>query len=210
MKRLIILLLILFGGCSTLPQTPIITLKESDAPNWVVQGQGAFIDEQGKIFYGVGSSTIPENDWSFARLKADNRARADLVKAVEFYNSSLFKDYRSDDGELSEEAMKIFTSKTMNGVLIVNHWEHPNRAEIFSLAKLDIDKVQENIKKYMKMSDGVSKHIQERARQLHRELEKQEKNKTGWSSVNEWLSFKTIDYVCFDHLPETSEQCYNQ
>ena len=174
-----ILILLVVSACTTLPETPIITLEQSNAPDWVVKGNGAFVDKSGHVFYGVGSSTISQNDWSFARLKADNRARADLVRAVEYYGSSLFKDYRSDSGEISEEAMKIFTSKTMNGVLIVNHWEHPHRAEIFSLAQLDIDKVEKNLKKYMKLSDGVDKHIQERSRQLHRELQKQEKNKRG-------------------------------
>tara|TARA_Y100001951_G_scaffold104216_2_gene115177 strand:- start:88 stop:846 length:759 start_codon:yes stop_codon:yes gene_type:complete len=184
MKKILPVLLLFGAACTTsfVAEKPMISLEQANAPDWVLKGNGAFLDGKGKIFYGVGSAT-KTGDWSFQRTSADNRARNDLAKAVDFYTSSLYKDYRASDGNVTEEAINIITNANLNGVLIVDHWEHPDRREIFSLAKLDLVTVQENLNTYLKLSDRIQGEIRERAERLHKELEKKRYGNIQWSDL---------------------------
>ena len=61
MKHLLLVgLIVLFGACTSIPQIPEPpkALVDYKAPKWVfLTGGGAFTDEKGKAFYGVGSAT---------------------------------------------------------------------------------------------------------------------------------------------------------
>ena len=111
--------------------------------------------EKGKVFYGAESASGNGSDYLFQRLSADNRARSDLAKVADFYTAQLYKDCRSSDATTRERAMKLIISSNINGVMIVDHWEHPHRREIFSLAKLDLVTVQENLNSYLNLSKRV-------------------------------------------------------
>ena len=86
-----ILIVSLLGACASGPPKRA-TLKDADAPDWVIKGGGAFEDSNGKAFYGVGSAGGIKN-YSLQRTTADDRARNDLAKVFEFYTKSLSKDY---------------------------------------------------------------------------------------------------------------------
>lgn len=191
--------IMMFGACTTLPdvskleppparypelqsQMPINS-PDVNAPAWVLKGGGAFTDdEKDRSFYGVGSATGVKN-YSLARIVADDRARNDLAKMIAFDTRSLSKDYLShttagDFSSTSEEqhaetAIKTLTASTVSGIVISNHWEHPYRNEIFSLAKLDLEWFKRNVDQYKELSKDIREAIKESADKLHRELEEE-------------------------------------
>jgi hypothetical protein len=157
-----------------------MTLEKADAPDWVVKGGGAKEDSNGRAFYGVGSASGIKN-FSLQRTAADDRARNDIAKVFEFYTKSLTKDYQASTtaGDFSatseeqnvESAIKTVTSATLSGVQIIDHWEHPYRNEMFSLARLDLEKFKENLDRYKELSETVRKAVKQRADKLHEEME---------------------------------------
>ena len=188
MKHLLLASLIfLLGACGTIPTIPEPpkALVDNKAPAWVLTGGGAFTDDRGKAFYGVGSATGIRN-YSLQRVIADDRARADLAKVYEFYVQSLTKDYQahttvggfdvSSEEQNSEAALKVVVSSTLRGVTIVDHFEIPERRELLSLARLDYDAFKQNIEKaeaFQELPVQVREDIKERADALHEEMEEE-------------------------------------
>jgi hypothetical protein len=152
-------------------------------PEWVIKGSGAFGGERGKVFYGVSSAYGIKN-FSLLRSAADNRARNEVAKIFQFYTASLMKDYMAstmagDPNETSEEqhveqATKTVTSMTLSGVEIVDHWQHPETGELFSLARLDLEAFKNNMDKAKELNKEVRDYIRENADRLHGELEDEE------------------------------------
>ncbi len=166
-------------GCSSGPPKRM-TLKDAKAPDWVIKGGGAKEDSNGKAFYGVGTASGIKN-FSLQRTASDDRARNDIAKVFEFYTKSLTKDYQasttagdfkaSSEEQNVEAAIKTVTSATLSGVQIIDHWEHPYRNEMFSLARLDLEKFKENLDRYNELSEAVRKAVKQRADALHEEME---------------------------------------
>ena len=190
MKHLLLVgLLVLFGACTTIPQIPEPpkALIDYKAPKWVLVGGGAFSDDEGKAFYGVGSATGIKN-YSLQRQIADDRARADLAKVFEYYVETLTKDYQahttagsfatSTEEQNAEAAVKVVVSSTLRGVTIVDHFEIPQRGELISLARLDYDAFKQNVveaKEFKQLPNKVRKDIKDRADALHDEMEAEAK-----------------------------------
>ena len=187
MKNYIMIFTMLFlsTACSSIPKIPDApkALAEYDAPTWVLRGGGAFTDENGKAFYGVGSATGIKN-YSLQRTVADDRARGDLAKVFEVYMTSLTKDYQahttagsfenSTEEQNAETALKVVVSQTMRGVMIVDHFEIPERREFLSLARLDYDAFQGNIEaneSFQELPEKLQEDIKSRAEKLHDEME---------------------------------------
>jgi len=147
-----------------------------------MKGSGAFSDDESKVFYGIGSASGIRN-FSLQRIVADDRARNDLAKVIEFYTRSLLKDYmgsttakdfmNSEEEQLSETVMKTFTNSIHHGVVVIDHWEHPQRNELFSLAKLDLDKVKKSLSSYLTLSEDIKQRVRKRADKLHKEMEEE-------------------------------------
>ena len=186
----LILLLAMIGGCTSTPEPTRTTLGEYEPPEWVMKSSGAFEDSNGKAFYGVGSAS-GINNYSLQRTAADDRARNDLAKVFEFYTKSLTKDYmaqtmagdpNTSSGEQNiEVAIKTITSATLTGVLIIDHWEHPGKNVLFSLARLDLVSFKKNLDQHKELSKEVREAIKERADKLHEELEQEVLKKEGAS-----------------------------
>jgi len=186
MKHLLLVgLIFLLGACASIPQIPEEpkALSEYDAPKWVLIGGGAFTDDRGKAFYGVGSATGIKN-YSLQRQIADDRARADLAKVFAYYVEALTKDYQahttagsfaeSTEEQNSEAALKVVVSQTLRGVVIVDHFEIPERRELISLARLDYDAFKRNVEQaetFQELPPQVREDIKERADALHEEME---------------------------------------
>ena len=186
MKHLLLVgLLVLFGACTTIPQIPEPpkALVDYKAPKWVLTGGGAFTDEKGKAFYGVGSATGIKN-YSLQRQIADDRARADLAKVFEYYVETLTKDYQahttagsfatSSEEQNAEAAIKVVVSSTLRGVTIIDHFEIPERRELLSLARLDYDAFKQNVtqaEEFKQLPQKVREDIKDRADALHEEME---------------------------------------
>ena len=186
----LILLLAMIGGCTSTPEPTRTTLGEYEPPEWVMKSSGAFEDSNGKAFYGVGSASGIKN-YSLQRTAADDRARNDRAKVFEFYTKSLTKDYMAhtmegDPNISSEEqnievAIKTITSATLTGVLIIDHWEHPGRNVLFSLARLDLISFKKNLDEHKELAKQVREAIKKRADALHEELEQEVLKKEGKS-----------------------------
>ena len=189
MKYFIIILSVLFLGtaCSSIPTIPDApkALSSYDAPKWVLNGGGAFTDINGKAFYGVGSATGIKN-YSLQRMIADDRARGDLAKVFEVYMTSLTKDYQahttagsfdsSSEEQNAETALKVVVSQTLRGVVIVDHFEIPERREFLSLARLDYDAFQGNVEaneEFQRLPEKLQEDIKTRADLLHEEMEEE-------------------------------------
>jgi hypothetical protein len=177
---LIHIIAITFFTFACAPQNKRVTLDDVGPPKWVLKGGGAYSDSNGNAFYGVGSASGIKN-YSLQRTAADDRARNDLAKVFEVYTKSLTKDYMAsittgDFTNTSEEqnievALKTVTSATLVGVNIIDHWEHPTRNELFSLARLDLEKFKNNIDKQKELGEEIKKGIKDRAEKLHEEME---------------------------------------
>ena len=191
MKYFIIILSVLFLGtaCSSIPTIPDApkALAEYDPPTWVLNGGGAFTDMKGKAFYGVGSATGIRN-YSLQRTIADDRARGDLAKVFEVYITSLTKDYQahttagsfdnSSEEQNAEVALKIVVSQSLRGVVIVDHFEIPERREFLALARLDYDAFKQNVennKEFKQLPEKLREDIKTRADLLHEEMEAEAK-----------------------------------
>jgi len=118
----------------------------SGMPAWVARGNAAVAANGQRVFYGVGSGNGMKNP-ALLRAAADNRARSEIAKTFETFSASLMKDFSSSSGEQNvEQAVKTFTSMSLEGVEIVDHYFAAD-GSIYSLAALDLDKVLEGVKK---------------------------------------------------------------
>ena len=204
MKHLLLVSLIfLLGACVSVPVVPEEpkALSEYKAPKWALVGGGAFTDDKGKAFYGVGSATGIKN-FSLQRQVADDRARADLAKVFEYYVEALTKDYQahttagsfatSTEEQNSEAALKVVVSQTLRGVTIVDHFEVIERREFLSLARLDYDAFKRNVEQaeaFQELPPQVRKDIKKRADDLHKEMEVESKKlheKRGFFAAEEY------------------------
>ncbi len=142
-----------------------------DQPVWVVKCQGAFADAGKNSFYGCGSARgIPDQA---RRMKtADERAKADLAKAVEGYAASFFQDFVAgsavsekagmsglEAAQFIEMISKESTEIASYGIQVIDHWTGPD--ETYSLARLSFDTV----------SQAMGKRIADRAQDLKMEPE---------------------------------------
>lgn len=189
-KSLILLALfgVLLAACTKETPPPITAttpVQDLKAPDWITKGGGAFTDPntKGKVFYGVGSASGIKN-MSLLRSTADNRARNDIAKVFQVYTSSLQKDYLAtttagDPNKVSEEqnvelAIKTVTAMTLNGVQIVDHWQHPATLEYFSLARINMEEFKDTMEKAKELDQKVKEYVKQNADKLHDQLEKQE------------------------------------
>lgn len=152
----IMFLMVLSGCASTTPNISVsdgqrTTLVNYKPPEWVLKGPGAFKDSTGKIIWGVSSVSGVKNA-ALQRIAADDRARNAVAKVFQVHSKSLSKDLlahaMAGDLEATSEEQGIETGiktnvkQILRGVMIVDHWEHPGRNELFSLARLDLNQFE--------------------------------------------------------------------
>lgn len=171
-------------GCATAARemTTNTPIQEAGAPEWVVKGSGAFGGERGRAFYEVGSASGIQ-DPSLLREVADNRARAAIAMRFDSRMAILLKDYfastRAGDvkvtaeEQLVERVVKTVTARTLSGVEIVDHWQHPGTGQLFALARMDLQAFQDSLEKVKELDAKVKEYIRQNAERLHQELEKE-------------------------------------
>ena len=171
--------MLLMNGCASAPAK----LDEPEMPQWVYKGSGAFDEDTGKVFYGVGiASGISNKALLFST--ADNRARAEVAKTLETYVAVLSKDYMASTtaGDMSasseeqhvEQALKTFSKTTLHGATIIDHWQDPEDKTMYALCKLDLLAFKEALDDYKELDSKVRDYVRENAEKMHGELEKME------------------------------------
>ena len=180
----VIAILLIIAGCSGGRQiTKTTPLQSLGAPDWVVKGSGTFTGNEGKVFYGIGSASNIQST-SLLRSSSENRARNEVAKILQVYTASLMKDYIastsagqanvSSEEQHVEQAIKTVTATTLSGVEIIDHWQHPATGELYSLARLDLEKFKENLEKAKELNSQARDYIRKNADRLHNDLEKEE------------------------------------
>ena len=134
--------------------TELVEFREIEIPIWVSAGSGVFQmdgDESSGVFLGVGKEQRAGTTGEILNLSDDN-ARNGLAAILDEFNQRLIKYHRSvkipnHSGWISYEKLQNAVNETAVPMLletkVVNNWEHPVSKEKFSLAKLDLSKIQE-------------------------------------------------------------------
>ncbi len=159
------------------------TMNQSSEPDWVLRGSGAFLDKDQKSFYGVGAIFGVKNK-PLARTAADNRARAEISKMFETYSASLMQDYAASttagsfeatsEEQNVEQSIKTFSATTLSGVVIIDHWSDASDGTFYSLARLDLARFSENIKKAKELNASVRDFVKQNAEKAFDKLEAEE------------------------------------
>ena len=166
-KIFLALILSFVSACSTTipgmvnsPKAPevqakeLVESREIKIPIWVSAGSGVFQmdgDESSGVFLGVGKEQRVGTTGEILNPSGDN-ARNGLAAILDEFNQRLIRYHRSaktpnHSGWISHEKLQNAVNETAVPMLletkVVNNWEHPVSKEKFSLAKLDLSKVQE-------------------------------------------------------------------
>ena len=117
------------------PETTNVVLH-ANGPDWVNGGTGAFADESGKSFHGVGIVS-GVRDAAFRRKMVDSRARGEIQKTLEEFLDAVQKDNPSSESD--------------PGVRIVDHWVDTDSTE-YALAQLELASFKVNLEKASDLS----------------------------------------------------------
>ena len=139
-----------FPGCKSekKPETTNLVLR-ANGPDWVNGGTGAFADESGKSFHGVGIVS-GVRDAAFRRKMADSRARGEIQKTLEEFLGAIEKDNPSPESDSAEKqrvqlALKALAASDA-GVRIIDHWVDTDSTE-YALAQLELSAFKLNLEK---------------------------------------------------------------
>jgi hypothetical protein len=138
------------AGCRSekKPETTNIVLH-ANGPDWVNAGTGAFKDEAGKSFHGVGIVS-GVRDAAFRRKMADSRARGEIQKSLEEFLDAIEKEAPAPESDPADTQRQKLALKALAaadaGVRIVDHWVDTDSTE-YALALLDLSSFEANLDK---------------------------------------------------------------
>ena len=177
---------ILFFGCTSTPEKTRVTVGDYQPPEWVNKGSGAFKDGSGeKVFYGVGVADGIRSA-SLRRSAADDRALAALAVQIETDVKRMTKDFQESTLESTITDVKDSTEKetvvigfkavvheTLSGAKIIDHWEHPAKNILYSLARIELKVMEKKIDSHKELSDESRDIIKKKAQKLFEEMAKE-------------------------------------
>ncbi len=177
--------LLVGGGCAGKKGAIV-----SGGPDWINKGSGAFSEKGGNIFHGVGAVTGIRNK-PLAVTTADNRARAEIAKIFETYTASLMRDYAASttggaqvtgasatrEEQSVEQAIKTFSSATLSGVMIIDHWADSSDGTIYALARLDLDNFKNSAERLNELSASVRDYVRKNAERSFENLLNEEERR---------------------------------
>ena len=174
-------MLAVFSGCTSTPEKTRVIVGDYQPPDWVNKVSGAFNDgNDQKVFYGVGSADGMKN-LSLQRTTADDRAIAQLATQIKSVVKRLKEDYESitaagkdsTERENVDGVMKVVVDETVRGARIIDHWEHPGKNVLYSLARVELGNLQKQIETRKELSDESRDTIKKRAEKLHEKMGKE-------------------------------------
>ncbi len=161
-----VLILVLLAACAGKTRVES-DLHIAGAPDWVNKGSGVLKDHKGRLFHGVGSAP-PMGDRSLQTETADNRARAELARALTSYLEVVSSDYASASGSGADSALDLgvtrqidtITRVNLTGSRIIARWRDEDSDVIYSLAELDLKRVKDTLGGIEAMDPGFRAYIQ--------------------------------------------------
>ncbi len=122
--------------------------KNSNLPEWVIKGSGAFNAERGRVFWGVGSATGIKNP-SLLRTTADASARNNLAKIFNTYVAAITKNYmasttaggNTSEEQVAESVMVAANAMNLNASQIVDRFLDSD-GTLYALAMVDMDQME--------------------------------------------------------------------
>lgn len=166
------------AACGTPPKQTVAI--NTQGPEWVNRGSGAFKDGGVSVFYGVGIMQGTRNR-ALMVTGADGRARAEIAKSLETYVTALTKDYmaattagdmtKTSDEQHVQQSFKAFTNNCLRGSIIVDHWRDPADGTMFSLAKLDVKAMKEFLENTKELDSKMRDYVRTNAEKAFDEVE---------------------------------------
>jgi hypothetical protein len=139
------------------------------APDWVNKGTSVLKTNDGRLFHGVGSAEAMDPKYQFLQTStADDRARAELARVLSSYMEVVSKDYAATAGSGKDAAYQSSVSQqidnitrvNLTGSRIIGRWRDTKTNVIYSLAELDMTKVQSTVSGIKDMNDGLRNYMQ--------------------------------------------------
>ncbi|RFA30064.1 hypothetical protein CAI21_07600 [Alkalilimnicola ehrlichii] len=169
---LMLLVALAAAGCASHRTSVESNLGIRGAPDWVNQGSQALNDRDGRYIHGVGSAPTMA-DRSLQESTADNRARAEVARVLSSYMDVVMRDYTAQAGGsdgVNEQAVSRqidnLTRVNMSGVRIIARWRDPRTDIVYSLAELDMERVQATVAATEEMNRSLREHIGQRGNNL--------------------------------------------
>jgi hypothetical protein len=157
------------------PDSTVVIPTTSQAPDWVNKGC-----EGQMIFCGIGSASTL-GDYTIGRKEADSSALVELRASMEVYVAELLESYKkrvvSGDPKAvgimgqTEIALKRVVGGTLTGARIADHWEHPTKSLIFSVAKVDLNSFKNNVNQMNELSEEFKEHVRKNADRMLQKLD---------------------------------------
>jgi hypothetical protein len=138
----------------------------SGAPDWVNEGTQYLNDRDGRLFHGVGSAPAM-GDHALQVSTADNRARAEVARILSSYMDVVSNDYsahaasagRSVNQQTVSRQINNLTRVNLTGVKIIGHWKDEKSGSIWSIAELDMNRMQETLSNVNDMNADLRRYI---------------------------------------------------
>ncbi|MFT5657761.1 MAG: hypothetical protein ACI9KN_001035 [Gammaproteobacteria bacterium] len=152
---------LIFVGCSS-KTTVESDLNIAGAPDWVNEGNQMLSDDGGRLFHGIGSAPAM-GDHSLQKNTADDRARAEVARVFSSYLTVASKDYSAAASQGSEQVSEQTVSRqidnltqiNLTGAIIIARWQDEDTGSVWSLAELDLNRVQQTLDKAQTMSPAL-------------------------------------------------------
>jgi len=118
------------------------------APDWVNEGTQAVDDKDGRLIHGVGMAPAM-GDTSLQKGTADNRARAEIARALSIYIDTTLSDYAASAGANTDtdvmREIRGTTQLALSGAKILGRWKDKKTGDIYSFAELDLEVLDETL-----------------------------------------------------------------
>jgi hypothetical protein len=153
-------------GCKSekRPETTNLVLH-ANGPDWVNGGTGAFADERGKSFHGVGIVS-GVRDAALRRRMVDSRARGEIQKTLEEFLDAIQKEYPSPEPDPTEKQRAQLALKALAaldaGVRVVDHWVDTDSTE-YALAQIELSSFKGNLEKAHDLSARAKETVRRNA-----------------------------------------------
>ena len=158
-------LLLALTGCSSKTRVDS-DLSIQGAPDWVNEGTQLLNDKDGRLFHGVGSAPSM-GDGSLQRAAADDRARAEVAKVLSSYLKVASKDFSASASLGGEQVNELSISRdienltqvNLTGARIIGRWSDTKTGVIWSIAELDLKRMNETMEKVESVSPSLKKFL---------------------------------------------------